>query len=185
MPVTRSAKPVDEVKPAPFFSAPSKGGAVDFRMESGSGKERTFLLRAASHASISRLWETLTGYDRLKQFIPDMLASEREGQDGAATIVHATYLTHFMIFVFKVNLHLRVIEHPQQHSLEFERIAGDFDSFRGSVELTTDPATHDSLISFNATLVPASHTPNFVMEGMAKRLLVSEMNAIRAKSESN
>ena len=116
--------------------------------------------------------------------MPDMLASEREGQDGAATIVHTTCLTHFMFFVFKVNLHLRVIEHPQQHSLEFERIAGDFESFRGSIEVTTDPATRDSQIAFHATVVPSGHALNWIMEGMAKRLLTSQLDAIRLKAEA-
>src|SRR5207245_11223621 len=117
------------------------------------GRERTLPVRAATKASPNRVWEVLTGYDRLKQFVPDMLASEREGQDGAAVIVHTTVLTHFAFFVFKVNQHLRVIEHPREHTLEFERIAGEFESFRGSVEVGTDPATHDTQIGFHATLV--------------------------------
>jgi hypothetical protein len=114
-----------------------------------------------------------------------MLTSEREGQDGAATIVHTVCLTRFMIFVFKLNLHLRVIEHPREHTIEFERIAGEFESFRGSVEITSDPATHDSQIAFRATMVPSGHAMNWVMEKMARRLLVAQMDAIRAKAESN
>ena len=117
--------------------------------------------------------------------MPDMLASEREGQDGAAVIVHMVCLTRFMIFVFKVNLHLRVIEHPREHTLEFEKIAGEFESFRGSVEVTTDPATHDSQIAFHATLIPTGHATNWVMESMARRLLVAQIESIRAKAESN
>jgi hypothetical protein len=127
----------------------------------------------------------LTGYDRLKQFVPDMLASEREGQDGAAAIVHITCLTRFMVFVFKLNLHLRIIEHPQQHALEFERIAGDCESLRGSIELTADPGTHESQMIFHATVVPNGYMTNTKLESMARRLLVSQANAIRAKAESN
>jgi len=181
------AKPAEQAqssKSIPLF-APSKGGGADFRMESGSGREKTFLVRATSRASVNRIWEILTGYDRLKQFMPDMLASEREGQDGAATIVHMVCLTRFTVFMFKVNLHLRVIEHPREHNLEFERIAGEFESFRGSVEVTTDPATHDSQIAFHATVVPSGHTMGWVMDKMARRLLVPQIEAIRAKAESN
>ena len=163
----------------------SKGGPVEFRMESGSGRERTFLVRAATRASVSRLWETITGYDHLKQFLPDTLTSDREGQDGAAAIVHLVCLTHYAIFVYKVNLHLRVIEHPREHTLEFERIAGDYESFRGSIEISEDPATHDAVITFRGTLVPTGHTMNMTLEKMARRLLIPQMEAVRAKAEGN
>jgi hypothetical protein len=114
-----------------------------------------------------------------------MLASEREGQDGAAVIVHTVCLTRLAFFVFKVNLHLRVIEHPREHTLEFERIAGEFESFRGSVQLATDPASHDTQIGFHATLVPSGHMMNWVIEKMARRLLVTQIEAIRTKAETN
>ncbi len=78
-----------------------------------------------------------------------------------------------------------MIEHPREHTLEFERIAGDFDSFRGSVQLATDPATRDTLIGFHATMVPSGHIMSWVMEKMARRLLVTQIEAIRAKAESN
>src|SRR5207302_1338475 len=87
-----------ESTPAPMTLLPlSKSGAADFRMETGAGRERTFIVRAGTKASVNRVWEILTGYDRLKQFVPDMLASEREGQDGAAVIVHTVCLTRLAI----------------------------------------------------------------------------------------
>jgi hypothetical protein len=174
-----SPKPAEPKPTMPFTYS---GPAVDFRMERGAGHERTILVRATSKASIDRVWEIITGYDRLKQFMPDMLASEREGQDGAAVIVHLVCLTRYMVFMFKVNLHLRVIERPREHVVEFERIAGEFESFRGSVELTTDPATHNTQIAFHATVVPTSHA--VTLETMARRLLVPQMEAIRTRAES-
>jgi hypothetical protein len=84
-----------------------------------------------------------------------------------------------------VNLHLRVIEHPREHTLDFERIAGEFDSFRGSVEVTTDPATRDSQILFHASVVPTGHAMNTVTETMARRLLIPQMESLRAKAEAN
>ena len=154
-------------------------------MERGAGRERNIMVRAASTASPAKIWEIITGYDRLKQFLPDMLASEREGQDGAAVIVHTVCITRHLFFMFKMNFHWRVIEHPQQHSLEFERIAGDFESFRGSLEITTDPATRKSLIVFRAMAVPQGAMLNSKLESMARRILIPHMNALRTKAESN
>jgi hypothetical protein len=183
-----SGKALESSKAAPSESQKlaesfKENRPVQFRMESGAKRERTFLMRTTSPAAVSRIWELLTGYDRMKQFVPDMLVSEREGQDGAATIVRTTYLTRFLFFVFKINLHMRVIEHSQQHTLEFERIAGEFESFRGAVEVVTDPTTRESQILFRATVVPTGHVPNWIIEGMARRLLVNQMQAIRVKAE--
>ncbi len=177
------ATPAKDEKAAPA-RAPLKGSAVDCRMETGSGRQRIFVVQATSRASPQKIWEIVTGYDHLKQFVPDMLASEREGQDGASTIVHAVYLTRFMFFVFKVNLHLRVMEHPQEHALQFERIAGDFESLRGSFQITSDPVTAESRMAFHVNLVPTGRTMNWVIEKMGRRLLVPQIEAIRTKAES-
>ncbi len=185
LPISLPGKGSDPTAKTTGGLTPSRSGPAEFRMENGAGRERTLIVRAGSKASINKIWEVLTGYDRLKQFMPDMIAGEREGQDGAAVIVHTVCLTRFAFFVFKINLHLRVIEHPREHTLEFERIAGEFESFRGSVELSTDPATHDSQVAFHATLVPSGHMMNWVLESMSRRMLVSQIEAIRAKAESN
>lgn len=177
---------VEARKPdAPVALLPlSKSGAVEFRMETGAGRERTFIVQAASKASPEKLWEVVTGYDRLKQFVPDMLVSEREGQDGSAIIVHSVYLTRFMFFVFKINLHLRVIEQMRDRTLQFERIAGEFESFRGSFQISTDPTTKETRLAFHAIVVPTGRMMGWTLEKMARRLLVPQMEAIRAKAES-
>ena len=167
------------------MTQPIKGDSVEFRMERGAGRERNLMVRATSTASPAKIWEIVTGYDRLKQFMPDMLSSEREGQDGSAVIVHTVCLTRYLFFMFKMNFHWRVIEHPQQHTLEFERIAGDFESFRGSLEITTDPAKKLSQINFRAMVVPEGATLNAKLESMARRILIPEMNTLRTKAESN
>jgi len=160
-----------------------KGESLEYQMTSGVGRERLVTVRARSTASAAKLWDMLTGYDQLKQFVPDLLVSEREGQDGGAVIVHAVALTRLYFFVFKVNLHLRVIEHPQQHTLEFERIAGEFEQFRGAVEISSEAAGGPSVISFHATVVPKGVMPSWALRDMAKRLLIPLIEAVRTRAE--
>lgn len=162
---------------------PSQSGQIVYQMESLSGRERRLSLQAPSRASVSKLWETVTGYDRLKQFAPDLLVSEREGQDGSATIVHVVSLSRLLFFVFKVNLHLRIIERPQEHALEFERIAGEFRSFRGSVQISPQGSS-GSTLQFRATVIPQGRMPNWVLRDMTKRFLVPLIDALRARAES-
>ncbi len=168
-------------------TAISKGriGPVEFSLENGSGKERLITAKVRSRATVARLWETVTGYDRFSQYIPDILTSQKEGQDGQATVVQTVSLARFMFFVFKVTLHLHLIEHPYDHSIEFERIAGDFNSFRGTLSVTSDPANPAiGVVSLNAKLVPKGFVPEWILRGMSQRFISSVMDALRAKAES-
>ena len=169
-------------KKAPNKSFESLAGAVQFEMEKGSGKERTVKITVPTNAKVTRLWETVTDYDRLKQFVPDMLVSEREGQDGLAVIVHTVSLTRLLFFVFKVNMHLRVIEHPIERTLEFERIAGEFESFRGSLQIV--PSGNGQNMVLHATVVPKSHVPEWALRDMAKHFLIPVLDAVRTRAEN-
>ncbi|OGR89244.1 MAG: hypothetical protein A2992_05710 [Elusimicrobia bacterium RIFCSPLOWO2_01_FULL_59_12] len=162
----------------------SASGTIQYLLERGSGKERRLTVRAPSSASPAKLWETLTAYDRLTQYVPDMLVSQREGQDGAAVIVHTISLTRLMFFVFKINLHLRILEHPRQNRLEFERIAGDFEKFSGYIEITPDPTGTRATTHLTLTLVPKGFVPQWALRSMTQNFLLPVLDALRSKAES-
>jgi len=175
--------PTESPKTKPVSATPSS--RLEFQMENGAGREKLVSVNVPSQASAARIWEVLTNYDGLKQFVPDLLVSEREGQDGGAIIVHTVSLARLLFFVFKVNLHLRLIEHPDQHTIEFERIAGEFEQFRGAIELKSESAGGPATIAFHATVVPQGHMPAWVMRDMTKRFFVPVIDALRVRAESN
>jgi hypothetical protein len=176
----------EQVSTKPVKAMPmSMSGTIQYGMADGNDRERLITVKAPSQASPAKLWETLTGYDRLTQFIPDLLISQREGQDGNAIIVHTVSLTRYMFFVFKTNLHLRILENTSQHRLEFERIAGDFDKFTGYVQIAPDPTGTRSTIEIHLTVVPKGHMANSIMHTMTQRFIVPGVDALRSKAESN
>lgn len=173
---------------APKSTAAANARALangDFSMDRGSGHDRIIQASLSTTASPERIWEALTSYDRFKLFVPDVMESEREGQDGSAVIVHMVSLARWGIFVFRINLHLRLIERPQQHVIEFERIAGDFETFRGSFEIQTDPSTKRSTLVFHATLAPKGGMPSWMLSGMAKHFILPKLAAFCARAEAN
>lgn len=163
---------------------PSASGTIQYTMEKGQGKEKRVTVRVPSSATPGKLWEAFTAYDRLTQYVPGVLVSQRQGQDGPAVIVHTVSLTRFGIFVFKINLHLRIIEHAKQYRLEFERLAGDFEKFSGYVEINADPSGLKSMMDVNITLIPKGYIPQWALRPMAQNYLVPVLEAIRAKAES-
>ena len=143
-------------------------------MERGK-RQRTNCHRAGpqpGHAG--QAWETVTSYDRYTQFVPDVLVSQREGQDGPAVIVHTVSLTHLMFFVFKVNLHLlHSASIPSSTALEFERHAvGDFEKFDGYIEITPDPAGTKPQMNFHLTCSSRTVTtmPGWAVTSMTQHL---------------
>src|SRR6185437_8978451 len=73
-----AAAPALKALPASLSSA----DGIAYRLEKGEGRERILMAKVSSPAPVNRLWEVATYYDKLKQFVPDLLISEREGQDG-------------------------------------------------------------------------------------------------------
>jgi hypothetical protein len=178
-------KEVTGEKPTQKVTPMSMSGTIEYKIEKKPGREYLLVAQAPTQATAGKVWETMTAYDRLTQFVPDMLTSRREGQDGAAIIVHTVSLTRLMFFVFKVNLHLRILEYPKQNRLEFERIAGDFERFSGYVEVVQDPSRTKNLLNINLSLKPKGYCPDWALRGMAKQFVVPVLDAIRAKAESN
>jgi hypothetical protein len=187
-PKAETARPAAIPAPIPASPKPavvaSKSGPIQFSLVSLGGREHAARLQVPSHASPAKLWETVTGYERLSQFVPDLLVSDREGMDGSAVVVHTVSLTRLFIFIFKLNLHLRLTEHPQQQALEFERIAGDFEKLQGKIEITSAPAGSQMSVDLHLTVAPHVLMPDWVLRGMAKRFLVPALDAIRARAES-
>jgi len=122
-----------------------KGGAVDFRWK--PAVPENIFGRVAAVLSVGRLWETVTGYDRLRQFMPDMIASNvksrRRSDDCAHGLSDSADVLSSDESSFARSSSIRANTH-----WNFERIAGEFESFRGSIETQTDPVTHDSQMAF-------------------------------------
>ena len=185
VPSASDAATPDETKASAPVATPLAAIKGNFALERGGGHDRILQAQVASTASPDRLWEALTSYDRFKLFIPDVLESEREGQDGSAIIVHTVSLSRWAFFVFKINLHLRIIERPAQKVIEFERIAGDFETFRGSFEIQGDPTTKQSTLIFHSTIAPKGKMPDWMLSGMAKRFILPKLAAFCSRAEAN
>jgi len=159
-------------------------GDIDCKVVRGAGPERLIAVRTSSTASKAKLWETLTSYENFSKFLPDVLISQREGQDGKASVIHAVALTRWMFFVFKMNVHLRIVESAEDHTIEFERIAGDFDKLKGKITLSTDPTNPQvTQILYQASLDPKGIFPDWILRPMSQRFLIPVFEALRARAE--
>jgi ribosome-associated toxin RatA of RatAB toxin-antitoxin module len=132
-------------------------------------------------APMKAVWEVLTDYDSLADFIPGMTESrllERD-QEGRALIEQKGALWHFPL-VFERRLVLSVKEKPMRH-IAFRMREGDFDSYGGHWRLRRMQGT----VSLNLS-IEASHPtglPRFLVARSLKRAAKRSLLAIAREVE--
>lgn len=115
------------------------------------GDRHTIEAEVSIDAPAKEVWDVLTDYDSLSDFIPGMTESrilERNGE-GRAVIEQKGALSLFP-YVFERRLVLLVEEKPMQH-ITFRMQEGDFDSYRGHWKLSRTNGTVSLGLSIDAS----------------------------------
>ena len=139
------------------------------------GNEVVVFAMAEVAADDVTTWEVLTSYDRLPDFIPDMLASRTLERMGSDALVLQTGRAGFGPFKQDFSLTLAVHE-VQQQSVTAHAVAGDFRRFESSYHLRTAGAGH-TRIEYSAVIEPREGIPPLVG-------LPAMRGAIRAQFEA-
>ena len=85
------------------------------------------------------LWETLTDYDHLATFIPDMQSSRVISAAGEPMVVRQTGAAKFLGYTFPLDVTFQIETDPP-NSVRFHSIAGNLVDMTGSYRLEPDSA---------------------------------------------
>lgn len=129
------------------------------------------------------LWQVLTEYNQLADFIPRMKASRVLIDSGRVKHIQQTGTSRFLLFSKTVRVILRVQEQPAD-SIRFSLIAGDFRTFRGGWYLSGCPDDSVSLLCYRAVLRPAFFAPAFVTKSVQKHDVPRMLKAIRTRCQA-
>ena len=110
-------------------------GADDVAVEV-ERKGRSFAVRAGATvaAPVSLVWEVLTDYERLPQFIPGISKSIVQAREANRVVVEQTGEARFLVFSFPIEVRLEVRESPQT-SVVSRAVAGNLRRMEGRYEL--------------------------------------------------
>lgn len=86
--------------------------------------------RAALEAPVDLVWQTLTDYDRLHEFIPGMRRSRVIEQRGATFVVEQSGEARFLFLTFPIEVTLSSVERPP-HAIEASMLKGNLKRLQG------------------------------------------------------
>jgi carbon monoxide dehydrogenase subunit G len=113
--------------------------------------------RAALDARPELIWQTLTDYGRLADFIPGMRSSKVVSKDGAVTVVEQTGEARFLFFTYPIEVTVASLERPP-HLIEASLLKGNLKRMDGAYRIEPQ-AGGGALLSWSGIVQAESMPP--------------------------
>ncbi|XP_024517251.1 uncharacterized protein LOC9663170 isoform X1 [Selaginella moellendorffii] len=162
---------------------------VECKVDVISWRERFISATITIEADINRVWEVLTDYERLAEFIPNLIHSARIPCPYPGRIwllqrgLHTAMYWHIEATVV---LDLEEFPHlTDGRSLQFCMVDGDFKKYAGRwlLQAGTRPGTTD--LHYEVNVIPRLLLPGVFVEGIIKSDLPVNLRAIAERAEKN
>jgi ribosome-associated toxin RatA of RatAB toxin-antitoxin module len=119
---------------------------------------------AKVHAPFFVIWQTLTDYDHLAEFIPGMKMSRVIGRSGTAAIVEQAGEAGNCVLSYPIEVVVESDEHPPS-MITVRILSGNMRSLEGAYHLEKVAGEDDTFIlSWSGTIRPDIDLPGFVEE---------------------
>jgi ribosome-associated toxin RatA of RatAB toxin-antitoxin module len=123
--------------------------------------------RAVLRAPLAIVWDTLTDYDHLAEFVPGLTKSRVISQTGATTTVEQSGEARFLFFVFPIEVTLESVYNPP--TLEVRRIAGNLRHLQGRYEVEALADAGLIRLSWIGTISPERQMPPLIGQVVMRR----------------
>lgn len=146
--------------------------------------ESWFEVRASAFApaSLQRTWQVLTDYERLPQFVPNLLSSKIVSRNGSEVTVAQKGYVRFLFIVQEIDLVVRVREHPLS-ALDISLVEGRMKQYASRWELSA--ASHEDVggtrISYFGRLEPDFYVPPMVGSALLRHDVEGMLQAVIAE----
>lgn len=158
------------------------GGAVPATAQkviietSGQGDIVTVTATAEMQVDSRSVWQVISDYDHLSEFIPGMHSSHIVQRDGDKLLVQQTGEFGFLFFQQLVEVNLAVVESPPQRIVA-RAVGGNLREMEGRYELET-LSTGAVRLSYYGRLVPAFPVPPVIGKMVVRSVLARQFTAM-------
>ena len=116
--------------------------------------------KAFAHAAPQSVWDVLTGYDRLHQFVPNLKSSKLLSRDGQEAVIEQNARAGLLFIRQSIYLELRVVEQPIS-VIDITLLSGDMKRFDSHWELAAarQGDADGTLITYAGQLEPNFYVP--------------------------
>jgi ribosome-associated toxin RatA of RatAB toxin-antitoxin module len=158
---------------------------VEITTDWAEGRERQISAVIRIPYSVEQVWQILTDYDHLADFVPNLAKSQRVQHPEGGIRIEQIGTQALLKFKFCARVVLDMVEQfPYQ--LDFQMVEGDFKSFTGSWKLQPITFADRSLgtqLSYTVQVLPLRTMPVGLIERRLKSGLVINLSAIRRRAD--
>ncbi|MEM6836442.1 MAG: SRPBCC family protein [Cyanobacteria bacterium P01_C01_bin.120] len=129
--------------------------------------------------SVEQVWEALTDYDNLANFIPNLSVSRCLETADSRTLLEQVGSQCFLNIQFCARVVLDMAE-QFPHRISFSMVEGDFKAFEGCWRLESEAASQPTTrLNYELTICPPLAVPVMLIERHLRHDLTQNLQAIR------
>jgi ribosome-associated toxin RatA of RatAB toxin-antitoxin module len=152
---------------------------VEISTEKRPARERRILAVVTIPQPIEQVWNVITDYEHLADFVPNLTSSKLIPNAEGRTYLEQVGTQCFLKFKFCARVVLDMTENFP-HQLGFDMKEGDFQQFKGAWILNS-PAEGVTQLSYDLSVVPPRAMPAALIEHHICHNLTTNMLAIRQR----
>lgn len=157
-------------------TAQSSPPAVAIQTEKLEGRRRRIVASISVPCAVDQVWQVITDYDNLSQFIPNLTVSRRVPHDGEGIRLEQVGTQCFLNVKFCARVVLDMVERfPQE--VAFSMVEGDFRLFEGVWRLQPGDDDTTTLI-YDLVLLPPRAMPAGLIERHIRHDLTQNLSAL-------
>ena len=132
--------------------------------------------RAVVHAPIELIWQTLTDYDHLSEFVPGIVSSRVVSRDGAQLVVEQRGSARLWIFSYSIRVTVASTERPYQ-TIDVHLLQGNLRRLDGGYRIEPRPDGSTEL-SWTGLVEPDTPLPTFIRNPVLRRTISEQFTGM-------
>ncbi|KAK8644541.1 hypothetical protein V6N13_123845 [Hibiscus sabdariffa] len=166
---------------------PHRNKRVHCELEVLSWRERRIKAEISVSADIDSVWDALTDYERLADFIPNLICSGRIPCPHPGRIwLEQRGLQRALYWHIEARVVLDLQEIPNSSNgreLHFSMVDGDFKKFEGKWSVKSGTRSGTTILSYEVNVIPRFNFPAIFLERIIKSDLPVNLRALACQAE--
>ncbi|GAV66099.1 Polyketide_cyc domain-containing protein [Cephalotus follicularis] len=164
-------------------------GKVHCEVEVVSWRERRIKSEISVNADVDSVWNALTDYERLADFIPNLVCSGRIACPHPGRIwLEQRGLQRALYWHIEARVVLDLQECPNSandRELHFSMVDGDFKKFQGKWSVKSGIRSSTTILSYEVNVIPRFNFPAIFFERIIRSDLPVNLQALAFRAEKN
>ena len=134
-------------------------------------------------APLATVWKILTTYERMHEFVPDLVSCKVLSRNGNDVVVEQFGTVRFLFMSKSIHLIVRATEVPMS-SIDIALVSGDMKQYETRWDLHALPATGGTRIVYSGRMIPNFYVPGLLGAQLIHSDIERMMVAVLARLDS-